>query len=369
MHLRPCAGSLGLGLILASVATAGDVRAEPFMGTDTGAARTIRSLYEKGVHAEVSAGLWYATLTRGFTGLADSMQESTGDTSAVTKANKSIGAGRGLVREINIGVSVEGNEAFFDYLSDELLQAAEEEEGAGGVRDPQAKQVIRQIIGELRPNLRSILGPDAKMWVRSEYGKLQGELENAHLFASRNGQPYFGSRNEGWQTKHFGLELGVFANPGKSSEGSSALLGLYGRYRRFSRPLVLGWSSHETTSFMLQDGTVTAIDVGVRGQLRSCSKHLCTEFDGSLSPFLGFTQIDVGRYGTARGGLVTAGGNLRLAVPLQLSPNTFVGPYVGVRLDLLVPAIVTPHTDPNAPSLWPTDYLFTGPTLGVTGKI
>ena len=339
-------------------------------GSDRAMEKNLRTLYEKDVHGELTAGLWYANLSRGISGIVDAQDGIGGDASLVTKANRSIGTGRGFVREIKLGIAVKGNEAFFDYLTDEILETSSEETSKQ-VQNPVAKQVIRQLIGELRPDLRSVFGAKSKVWLRGEYGKLQGAIDNAEVFASRNGQPYFASRSEGWKTDYFGVEAGIFpdASEGAKRDEASFLYGFYGRYRRFTRPLALGFDADGgKPAFLLQDGDVTAIDIGLRVLLAKCGTTFCTEAEGSVSPFLGFTNIDLGRFGAVYGGLFTLGGALRVSLPLRLTENVFVGPYAGLRMDSMLP-IVAGGNDLNAPTYWPVDYFFIGPTFGLTGRL
>lgn len=339
-------------------------------GTNRGNVRNLRELYERDVHAEITAGLWYANLSRGVSGLADAQEDLGGDASLVTKANKSIGTGRGFVREVKFALNVKGNEAFFDYLSDEILETGQEE-ASKRVQNPVAKQVIRQLVGELRPDLRSIFGEKSKVWVKGEYGKLQGAIDGAGVFASRNGQPYFASRSEAWRTDYFGIEAGIFPDASETPKADEAkfLYGLYGRYRRFSRPLALGFDADgDKPAFLLQDGDVTAVDIGLRVLIAKCGLTFCTEAEGSMSPFAGFTFIDLGRLGAVYGGLLTVGGALRISLPLKLTENLAIGPYVGLRVDSMLP-VVAGGNDLKAPTYWPVDYFFFGPTFGLMGRL
>lgn len=366
-----------LGGCLITALAARPVHADPLgealknrFGSDRAMASNLRELYERDVHAELSAGLWYANLSRGISGIVDAQDGIGGNASLVTKANRSIGTGRGFVREIKLGLAVKGNEAFFDYLTDEILETGGEE-AAKQVQNPIAKQVIRQLVGELRPDLRSVFGEKSKVWIKGEYGKLQGAIDNAEVFASRNGLPYFASRSEGWKTDYFGLEAGIFpdASEGAKRDEASFLYGFYGRYRRFTRPLALGFDADgDRPAFMLQDGDVTAIDIGLRVLIAKCGTIFCTEAEGSLSPFMGFTNIDLGRFGAVRGGLFTLGGNVRVSLPLRLTENAFIGPYAGLRMDSMLPLTVG-KSDFNAPTYWPVDYFFIGPTFGLTGRL
>ena len=374
LRFRP---HLAVGATLVALLAARPAFADPLgealknrFGTNKGNAQNLRELYERDVHAEITAGLWYANLSRGVSGLVDAQDDLGGQASFVTKANRSIGTGRGLVREIKFSVNVKGNEAFFDYLSDELLESGGEE-AAKRVQNPVAKQIIRQLVGELRPDLRSVFGEKSKVWVKGEYGKFQGAIDNADVFASRNGQPYFASRSEGWKTDYFGLEAGIFpeTSPPKNRDEPSLLLGFYGRYRRFTRPLVLGFDADgDRPAFLLQDGAVTAIDLGIRVLLARCGTTFCFEGEGSMGPFTGFSNIDLGRFGAVRGALFTLGGAARFSLPLRLSQDVSIGPYVGLRVDSMLPLTLASN-DPIAPTFWAVDYFFIGPTFGLTGRL
>lgn len=335
--------------------------------------KNIRELYEHGVHADVTLGLWYASLSGGLTALVDAQTAAFEGQDAATKASRSIGRGKGVVREVRFGLSIAGNEAYFDYLSDELLELAQEQVDKQ-VDNPAAKRVLRQLVGELRPDLKSWFGPDAIVWVKGEYGKFQGAIDNAYLFASRDGKPYFGAHSEGWTTSYFGFEAGFFPDGRQASaetkrDEATFLYGFYGRYRRFSRPLVLGFSVEDRPAqFLLHDGDVTAIEFGMRVQIAKCSTF-CGEFEGSMAPFTGITLIDIGQIGNARAGIFAFGAAGRVSLPISITKDVYFAPYLGLRAESLLPLIAAGSTDPNAPSFPMPDYFFWGPTAGLIGRL
>jgi hypothetical protein len=358
-----------LGVVLgASVARAdplGETLLQRF-GSDKANYKNLKELYSRKVRGEVSFGLWYANLSGGVSSLARSWGT----------------VGRGVVREVRLGLSVAGNEAYFDYLSDELIETAQEE-ASKRVGNETARRVIRQLIGELRPDLKSILGPQAQVWVRGEYGKFQGAIDNANVFASRNGLPYFGSRSEGWSTNYFGFELGVSPfgpEPVDRYDKSSFnhLTGFYARYRNFSRPMALGFSPEQADArFILQDGTVTLVDLGIRTQLARCATF-CVELEGAFSPFASYMRIDLGPLGTLSGSSLSLSGNLRLSFPIKFGADHFLAPYAGFRTESIIPIVGLVKSDDfdldsteirDRPTVWPFDYFFWGPTIGLTGRI
>jgi hypothetical protein len=375
--------------LLAAAALSSSAQADPLgetliqrFGSNKANVKNLKELYDRDVRGEVSLGLWYANLSGGVSSLAQSWGTAGGDETPVDTATRSIGRGSGVVREVRLGLSVAGNEAFFDYLSDELVETAQEE-SSKRVSNETARRVIRQLIGELRPDLKSILGPEARVWVRGEYGKFQGAIENANVFASRNGRPYFGSRSEGWDTSYFGFELGVAPTgpePMNRYDKSSFnhLTGIYARYRNFSRPMALGFSPEKADArFILQDGTVTLVDLGIRTQLARC-QTFCVELEGAFSPFTGFMHIGLGPLGSLSGTSVALSGNLRLSYPIKLWGDHFLAPYAGFRTESIIPIVGLFKSDDydfdsteyrERPTVWPFDYFFWGPTVGLTGRI
>lgn len=386
---RPRALAAASALLATLVLRPAVARADPFgealvqkFGSDKANAANLKELYDRKVRGEVSAGVWFANLSGGISALSNAFGDIGSDGTPVDQATRSIGRGRGLVREIKLGLAVAGNEAFFDYLSDELFETAQEEV-TKRVDNPVARRVIRQLMGELRPDLRSLLGPRAQVWVRGEYGKLQGSIDDAHVFASRNGKPYFGGRSEGWSTTYFGFEVGFSpteAEPVDRQDKASflALVGPYLRYRNFSRPMALGFAAEsQSARFFLQDARVTVVELGLRAQLARCGT-LCIELDGAMAPFTGYMNVNLDRLGDLHGSLLTVGAYPRLSYPIKLWGDHFIAPYAGFRTELIFPLVglfksgdldVSDTTFRERPTVWPFDYFFWGPTLGITGRI
>ena len=371
---------LGLGLA-ASPAAADDLRDR--FGSDEANAENFWTLLQKDVHFDAQAGLWVAQLSGGLTSLVNADIGGAYAQDVTTRALDSVGTGHGLVREVRLGLEVKGNEAYFDYLSDKLFQTAEEEVERR-VDNPILRETILQIAGELRPDLKSLLGPDAKVWLRAEYGEFEGIVENGHVFASKNGKPFFGKREEPWSTQYFGFELGVYPEGrllahelkhiGMKRGGEG--VGFYARMRQFSRPLVIGFGTEaDQAEFLLTDGAVTAIDVGLRANILSCDTF-CFRAEGYMAPFTGYTNVVYEGIGDARGGIFTLGGELTVSLPIDIGTTISFGPYVGFRMDYMLP-FVSSSTNSDTDSdeynedlePWALDYLFWGPNFGLMVKL
>jgi hypothetical protein len=367
--------------------SSGDALAEDLQGrfgSDAANAENAWTLFHKNVHFDAQAGLWVAQLSGGLTSLVNTADSVGSSVDVTTTALDSVGTGHGLVREMRFGLEVKGNEAYFDYLSDKLFQTAEEEIDRH-VDNPVLRETILQIAGELRPDLKSLLGPDAKVWLRAEYGRFEGVVENGHVFASRNGRSYFGAREEPWSTEYFGLEVGVYPDgrlaphelKGIGTHRGGEGVGFYARMRQFSRPLVLGFGTEgDTAEFMLTDGAVTAVDVGLRANLLSCGETVCARAEGYMAPFTGYANVEYEGIGDARGALLTLGGEVTLSIPIAIADTVAFGPYVGFRMDYMLP-FVSSSTDSDNNSSdynedlepWALDYLFWGPNIGRLVKL
>lgn len=355
-------------------------------GSDAENAQSFLDLLQRDVHFDASAGLWLAQLSGGLTTLSNTVGSIGYSEDATTVALDSVGTGHGLIREVKFGLEVKGNEAYFDYLSDKLFQTAEEEIDRN-VDNPILREALLQIAGELRPDLKSLLGPDAKVWLRAEYGEFKGVVENGHIFSSKNGKPFFGRREEPWETDYFGFEAGVYPEGRLASDELKKRVGIqagdegfgfYARVRRFSRPLVLGFGSEgpDIAQFMLVDGAVTAYELGARVEFLNCNKVVCLRTSGYMAPFTGYTHVEYEGIGDAGGGLVTLGGELKLSLPIELGDTIAFAPYVGFRTDYMLPFVSSSTDSANDSSEfnealepWAIDYFFWGPNAGLMVKM
>jgi hypothetical protein len=383
--LRAVARLVGASCVLLASGSSSAEDLKDRFGSDAANAENFWTLLEKDVHFDAQAGLWVAQLSGGLTSLvnkADNVGSSSQDVN--TTALDSVGTGHGLVREVRLGLEVKGNEAYFDYLSDKLFQTAEEEIERH-VDNPILRETILQIAGELRPDLKSILGPEAKVWLRAEYGEFEGVIENGHVFASRNGAPYFGRRDEPWSTQYFGFEAGVYPEGRLAAHELKQIgmrrggegIGFYARMRQFSRPLVIGFGTEtDTAEFILTDGAVTAIDVGVRANILECGTVFCARAEGYMAPFTGYTNVEYEGIGDARGGMFTLGGEVTFSIPIDIGRTISFGPYAGFRMDYMLP-FVSSSTNSDTDSSeynedlepWALDYFFWGPNFGLMVKL
>jgi hypothetical protein len=196
------------------------------------------------------------------------------------------------------------------------------------------------------------------------YGKFEGSLLDAHLFASRDGVPYFAGKNPTWSTQYVSVEAGI----GKKKSD----LGVFARYTAFSKPAILGSSSNGNNGgFALQDAGVKIYGVGVRYLQQSCGS-ICTQLDASGIPGTGYTTVDLGRWGTVAGLPLVATVEGRLLLPLKAGPIP-IAPYVALRAETMLllvsgfdPSKITTTT---APFFLAPDYFLWGPAVGLTGEL
>ncbi|MEZ4468658.1 MAG: hypothetical protein R3F43_30515 [bacterium] len=357
----------------------GPARAENLqkrLGNDDAMAETFWELINRTVHLEAGIGLFYANLSGGISSLTSLL-----DDSPLNQAIQSIGTGQGLVREVRFGLKVAGNEAFFNYLSDRLFSAAEDEV-KDRVDNPIAQDLILLIMGELRPDLPALLGPDAKTWLRVEYGRFEGSIEDAWRFATRHGQPWFENRGAGWATDYFSAEAGIFPDgadgldafdkPRRRGEYGGGGFGYYLRYSRWSRPVVIGFGEDAGTSaqgYVLQDAAISSYQVGARVELLTC-ENFCWRITGTFAPFTTWTSIDLGDFGDTRGISFAGGFDVQLSLPINLFGSLGIAPYASFRADFLFPLLGAGYfdADPDRTTIWQPDYLLWGPTVGATGR-
>lgn len=347
------------------------------LGTDAGNQETFWHLLQNTVGLEASVGIFYASLSGGLTSLT-----ALADGEGVSKAINAVGTGRGLVREVRFGLEVAGNEAYFSYLSDKLFGEAEQQ-----VRDrvgnPLAEELILMLIGELRPDLGDLLGPEAKAWIKMEYGRFEGTIEESWRFAVREGQPWFGHRGAGWSSDYFAAEAGWFPEGrGKLDEFKKRRrddtgdegFGFFARYTSLGRPTVLGFGDDpgSGTGYILEDSQLTTLAIGVRVEILTC-ETFCWRISGTMVPFTGGASLDLGRFGTLYGALFGGGFEVKGSLPIDLFGVFSLSPYASFRADFLFPLLGSGEgglldVDINKVQFWAPDYLLWGPTAGITGK-
>lgn len=372
--------ALAVLLIATAAAPAGAAEAlDRRFGSDDANAETFWTLFRKGVRFEASIGMWFAFLSAGLTGLTSEL-----DDEGASKAIGSIGTGSGYLREVRFGLEVFGNEAFFSYLSDKLF-AEVEDQVRDRVGNRLAQEAILLLIGELRPDLAALLGPDGKVWLRSEYGDIEGAIEEAWRFQTRNGEPWFAPAKPAWRTKYLSVEAGWFPDgrnhgdefrlsgrkrrPYETSGAGDEGFGLFARYTSFSRPLALGFGDGNTGSgYILQDGALDMYALGVRYELLHCDTF-CWRVSGTMIPFTGWANLDLGRFGVDRGVVFAGGGEVKASYPIDLFGVFAFSPYVSFRADWMMPILGSNYsTDIDEVQIWAPDYVLWGPTAGVTGR-
>lgn len=338
-----------------------------------------KTLLTEDLHVDVETGLWWANLDRGLTALVDLDEDFRGYDNDANKARRSIGTGSGLVRSVGISVQLKDNYAALDYFSNKLLNFAQDK-AKDRIDNPIAQDLVEQFLGEFRPDLSDLADIDAEVWVRAEYGRLEGKIENIRSFRSRNGRAYFPRKGEGWETEYYGAELGVFPFAG-GDEGGSWRAGLYLRYRNFDRPLVLGSSSESTAQLHLNDTNVGVYELGMRSESLHCD-DFCFLIDWSMVPATGYTRMDFGPVGQTGSLSFSLSGNLEVSYPVSLGDRMLITPYAGFRAEYLLVSSPNQSTalgeafsfslsedeeiDTSFDAQVGTpDYLFWGPTLGL----
>lgn len=371
------AAVLGLGCLGAPAARAEGVLERRF-GSDAANRENlgvIADLLGKGSHLDLRVGAWFANLSRGpfaALGSSDAFEGKVPpdlDFETPEKAGKRIGRGRGVLREVGIELGVAGNEAFFDYVSDKLLSAAQDEVNSR-VSNETLRETIQIIAGELRPNLTSLLGPHARPWLTATYGRFEGTIDDAHFFRSRDGKPFFGGRSSPWETKFFSAEGGVFYESGKPGKGETVFrTGVYARYLSFQMPVVVGFLSENLNdaSLALQQGDFRAIGVGFRGDVAGCTSVVCLNLSGSIIPMTGYGRLDLGPWGEVPGLPMMMSIDPGLSVPIKIGQAGVLRPYASFRVDWLGLANMGStggdagyETEPAVP-----DYLLWGPRAGL----
>jgi hypothetical protein len=302
-------------------------------------AQTFAKLLGPDSHFDARLGAWYANLSRGpFSNVDASIGEDVYEGSS-TGINPEGAAGRirtgsGLLRDIGLSLGVRGNEAFFDYVSDQLFEAMNAEVDAR-TRPGYARETIKMLMGEFRPNLKDWLGVDARVFIQTQYGRLTGRIDDMSVFTARNAQPYFGPRKGGsWDTRLFSLEAGWFHEDDaytstKKDEGTR--LGGYLRYLSFSMPTVVGQEELDRNYNALQDADFAAIGVGFRGEYWACP-NVCLETSMSFVP-IGAGSLDLGRWGELFGSPLQLGADVGVNYPWVLGSIMTLRPYLTFRAD------------------------------------
>lgn len=324
-------------------------------------------------HFDARLGAWYANLSRGpFSGISSSVGESVyGDSTTGVNAEGAAGrirTGSGLVRDLGLSLGVQGNEAFFDYVSDKLFESMTDEVNAR-TRPGLARESIKMLLGEFRPNLKSWLGVDARVFISTQYGRLTGGIDETDVFVARNGKPYFGPhKGDHWDTKLFSLEAGWFHETGayeSTRRDSGARVGGYVRYLTFSMPTVVGQEELDRNWNALQDAEFTALGIGFRGEYWTCP-NVCVEGNLSFVPIGGGT-LDIGPWGEVFGSPLQLAADVGLNYPWVLGTVMTLRPYVSFRADwfTLWGAQIGGEGDFATQTVTP-DYFLWGPRAGLS---
>lgn len=334
-----------------------------------------------GSHFDIHAGLWFANLSKG---PLWGMKASFGDDNqpdeyiSPTDASRKIGRGRGTLRQVGLELAVRGNEAFFDYVSDKIL-AAGQDEVKSRVENRTIQEGLLMILGEFRPDLKSWLGPDKRAFLQATYGRFDGKIDDARYFLSRNSVPYFGGTTSPWSTRYFSIDAGFFYGEDEKSKraqkkdawDSSFAFGFYGRYVNFSMPSVISpqVGAGGRGDLALQDVTVNALAAGMRLSYMTC-KVVCFAFETSFVPFTGVGVASYGRWGNLYTLTFFGAGDAGITLPIPLGSAVTLRPYASFRgewMSFLTPNNSLAGSDANGliEATVPTDYLIWGPRVGL----
>lgn len=340
------------------------------IASDDAFRRNVATLIDKNVHFDARLGLWFARLSAGPFSQIGTDEKIVGLVSP-DQASTRVGTGTGTLRDVGISIDVAGNEAYFDYLGNDLFDSASDEL-TSRVDNPVARTILREMIGEFRPNLSSLLGPDAYAFIGAQYGNFKGPIRDAYLFSSYNGTPYFAGPSATWQTRYTAGQAGVMWRDGHRN-GDYVAYGVMARYQHFTRPIALGdiasGGDDKNGTFFLQDSTVQVTSLSARAETKSCSGVFCFNASGWVTPLTGLSKFDIDRWGTFNGLVFAGGGEGRAGLAMRFG-QIAIEPFVGLRAEwLMLLAGSSLDQDADAPFIITPDYFLWGPTIGVEGHL
>ncbi|MFN3197419.1 MAG: hypothetical protein ACE366_03205 [Bradymonadia bacterium] len=318
---------------------------------------------------EADIGLFFARLSAGITDIDLDLtgQSKTG----VDRAIDSIGTGKGNVGQLRGRVQAYGHDLFFSYVSESIFDAGARRVVEDNVGNTLAQDALLLLAGELRPDMDDFLFDDMTPYVRVEFGRLEGVIDDPYRFATRNGDPWFPSRNGAkWRTNLLTLEAGSFGEDGdpESYEGRDGF-GVFSRYTSFERPVVLGFGDNRGRGFAIQDGEMNMVAIGVRALMKTCD-DTCWTVSGDFIPITGLVWLDLGPFGTQWGVPMAGSVDIRWSWPFTIGKLMVLEPYASFRADYMLPLIGNYFSaEINDANLWPPDYLLWGPSIGLNIEI
>lgn len=339
---------------------------------DDADARRREAAEDAPVVVEAEIGLFFARLSAGITNVD---LDITGDSkTSVDRAIDSIGTGSGNVGQLAGRVQLFGHDLFFSYVSDDIFEAGNREVIEDRLGNKLAEDALMLLAGELKPDIQGLITDDDQPYVRVQYGKLEGVIEDPWRFATRNGRPWFPGRNGAkWETSLLTLEAGALYEETERSRYKKKTertgFGYFLRYTSFERPVVIGFGSDDGRDFGLQDGGLTVVAFGVRYLLETC-ETTCWTVQADTVPFTGLSFLDLGPFGDQSGGILTVAGNLRWSWPIEIGDLFIIEPFAAFQIDYLLPLIGNYFSaEINDADLWAPDYLLWGPSLGLIVEI
>ena len=336
-------------------------------------AKLFGSLLGPDSHFRLHAGLWFANL-------GQSLGASLVNSSAAPGAGD-VGTGRGALRDVGLALSVKGNEAFFSYLDDRLLAAADDGIDAH-VKNGTARSVFRQLVGQLKPNLKDVLGAH-QLSFRVVYGKVEGVITSPDQFVGHNNRLFVpGAPDRTWQTTVFSGEVAVDLFDLSTSSSFDCIgscgYSAYGRYTSFQKPIPLALSPEGDglPRKTLQDVGLGIYEVGFRATA-AFGETLKFAYIAGVGG--GYSKMDLGSYGSVGTGVITTEVELRLSYALDFGPFA-LAPYASFRYVELSPMVQArpasfgdafatggpAHAQVNAPAI---GYSLWGPTIGLEGVL
>lgn len=299
----------------------------------------------------VRVGAWFGNLARGPNQL--SFESSLETALGIEAPGRSVGVGSGILRDLGLSLTIGDYDFAFSFLSDQLLGDSTD------TGDPIANTVLKQILGELRTRaLEHLVG--SEVWIGVRSGGFEGPLDGSK-FQIRDGQVYFGSKNDLWSSSYLAIELGM------EKPVFDLFDAFYLRYLQFGVAHALEFTDEDSEGpYVLQSSEVQAFGLGLAFQPRWTLGDFDVELLLASIPGLGVSAVSYGSWGTIYGVLITADLRLEVGYRMELAGALALRPFAAFQTELVMP--FTGSFDLEAegiPGVAIPDYFFWGPLVGL----